>query len=340
LGVASLVIPFLAYSPGWAAPAKEYSAEKLGVRNFALGDRQYKILCCRVRADYSAISTTEFWKRLHSVPGTKAAYVGYYHKIRWCEWFNDRTSAQMSAQGVDFLVRDGFRVNPGPGQVYVRRWLFEEQGRNEVMVFKDGRYYVFCLDRQPVERWRSLAKEPGCDMDTELEHVTGIIEIEPTFESEKRSSSSPLHLTGDSLLLFREERYGGPAAGYEQEYAVVRSKDGIFQCENRGEGSAPASPETVQKLLYALNTCEWTRHDELHAFTISPPVTRTVLEYKDTAGQTRTVIVSYDNGGWHTDRFKSAYWSTIYPQLLFEVQEDIRASREAGTKTRASKTEK
>jgi len=330
LGVAWLVIPFLANSLCWAAPATEYSVEKLGVRNFALGEREYKIPWYRARADYNSIETAEFWKRLHCPPETKAAYVGYYHTIEWCEWFDDQKHAQVSAQGMDFLVRENFRVNPGPGKVYVRRWLFQEQRRDEGMVFKDKRYYVFLLDRQPVEQWRTVAKKPGCDMDTDLEHLIGIIEIQPTFEFDERSSSSPLYVTRDSLLVFRQERHGCPA-GYEQEYAVVRSKDGTFRCETQKAVSAPASPETVQKLLYAFNTCAWTRHNEPHTFEISPAVARTVLECKDKQGRARTVTISYDKGGWHTDRVESVYYSTGYPQLLFEVQEDIRASRGAGT---------
>jgi hypothetical protein len=85
----------------------------------------------------------------------------------------------------------------------------------------------------------------------------------------------------------------------------------------------------VQKLLYAINTCEWTKRTEPHALEISPAVTRAILEYKAKQGQARTVVFSYDKGGWYTDRFDSAYYSAIYPQLLFEVQEDIRTAREA-----------
>jgi hypothetical protein len=329
LRAASLLAAMFATSPGWAALNAEYTPERLGTRPFTHRDKEYRIPWYKVRADYNSIRTPDLWKRIRSPQETKAAYVGYYHEIRWCEWLDDRTRNRLVAQGVDFLWNSDFSVHPGPGSVYVRRWLFEEKGNAEAMAFKDKNYYVFLLDRQPVEQWRSLANKPGCDLDTELEHVIGIIEIEPTFEFDERSSSSPFYVSRDSLLVFRYERHG--FSGYAQEYAVVRSKDGTLRSQAQGAETVPANPATVQKLLYALNTCEWRRRTEPHVFEIAPPVTRATLEYRDKLGQTRRVVISYDRGGWHTDRFESAYYFTTRPLLLFEVQEEIHAGREAGT---------
>ena len=320
--------------PCLASPTTEYPTKKLGVRSIAARGKQYKIPWYRVRADYNSIKTADFWKKLRSPQGTKTAYVGQYGKIRWCEWFDGETHAQRCAQGVDFLGDSRFRVDPGPGRVYLRRWLFDEQRRDEGMVFNDRRYYVFCLDSQPAEQWRTVDKRPGCDLDGELEHVIGIIEVQPTFELDERSSSPILHVTRESLLAFRSERhYAFPESAYEQEFAVVRAEDGTFRFESKGKKSAAAKLETVQKLLYAVNTCKWAKHGKPHVFEVSPPVTRTVLVYRDKQHQARKVTICYDMGGWYMDDFDSGHYSTVYPHLLFEVQDDIRELCQAATRT-------
>jgi len=313
-----------------AAEATEYSAEKVGVRKIAHGGKACQIPWYRVRADYNSIETAEFWKKLRSVPGSKTAYTGRYHEMTWCEWFPDGTRGQLVGWGVDFLQpADSFRVAPGPGEVGIRRWLFEEQQRGQDMAFKGDlhqvRYYVFCLDREPVEQWRSLGDDPMCDLDAELEHVIGIIEIEPTFELGEPSSPAVLHVTQESLVTFRHERHG-VSRGYEQEYAVVRAQDGALRFEAQGLPSAPASPEVVQKLLYAINTCEWRKQSGLHAFAISPPVTRTIVAYRDKKGQSRKVTICYDMGGWFMERFDFTHYASAHPHLLFEVAAGIQAA--------------
>ena len=160
------------------------------------------------------------------------------------------------------------------------------------------------------------------------------IEVQPTFELDERSSSPILHVTRESLLAFRSERHCAfPESGYEQEFAVVRAEDGTFRFESKGKKSAAAKLETVQKLLYAVNTCKWAKHGKPHVFEVSPPVTRTVLVYRDKQHQARKVTICYDMGGWYMDDFDSGHYSTVYPHLLFEVQDDIRELCQAATRT-------
>jgi hypothetical protein len=192
------------------------------------------------------------------------------------------------------------------------------------MAFKDGRYYVFCFDREPVEQWRTASNKPACDLDTELDYVTDIIEIEPTFEFDN-TSSAPVHVTRESLLLFRQERHSR-GKGYDQEFAVVRATDGTLRFEANGLTNVAAQRNVVQKLLYAINTCQWTKQSGPRRLEVSPAVTRSTLKYRDNQGESRTVVISYDQGGWYLDHFDSGDYSTTYPHLLFEVKADIYAT--------------
>ncbi len=219
------------------------------------------------------------------------------------------------------MVPDEYRVTPGPGAVRVRWWLYEEQTPNNAMAFRDGRYYVFCLDHQPVQQWVNQAEEPSCDMDSELPHVVAIIEIHPTFDFGLRPSSPALYLTQDSLLAYREERYRNLSSSYELEYAVTRAEGDRFECQTP-EGHRTAGPEVIQKLLYALNTCTWQPQKRPHRFE-DPAVARTLIAYLDDKGTRKTAIVEYDGGGWHLQYPDKKYYSTIFPYLLYEVEHDI-----------------
>jgi hypothetical protein len=165
---------------GEPAAAPTLVPEEIGVRRIALGDKTHNIRWYRIRADDNAIRSGSFWPRIGCPTGTVAAYVGRYQRNEWCEWHADgNTRDQMSAWGVSFVMPAACRVAPGPGPVNIRWWLFEEKGDGVDLAFRDGRYYVFCLDRQPVATWTHAANRASCDLDTELEHVIGVIEIQP-----------------------------------------------------------------------------------------------------------------------------------------------------------------
>jgi hypothetical protein len=161
-------------------------------------------------------------------------------------------------------------------------------------------------------------------LDTELDYVTDIIEIEPTFELED-SSSSLLHVTQESLRAFRQERHS-QGTGYEQEIAIVLDTDGTLRCEAKDLAGTAVKREMIQKLLYAINTCKWTKQSEPQGVEAAPAVIRTVITFLDDHGELRTVVISYDQGGWYMKHFDSGHYSTTYPQLLFEVKADIRAA--------------
>jgi hypothetical protein len=290
--------------------------EKVGVRSITILGQEYRIPWYKIRADYNFIETAAFWAEVPCPEGTKTTYVGLYGDIRWCEW-GDFGEVLVSSVGVLFSVPDHFRVKPGPGEVNVRWWLHEER-RTNGMAFQDDRYYVFCLDRAPMEQWRNLANEPACDMDTELAHVIGIIAIEPTFDFTKHPHSEALYVTQDSLLSVVEEySYGNE---YKQGLAVTRTGDTSFHLETSGEKTVTAPPEFVQRMLYALNTCSWRRENKLHKFEISPPVMRTLVTYKDKSGKTRKVTIEYDYGFSYLTQSDTDYYSTPHPYLWYEVQ--------------------
>jgi hypothetical protein len=239
----------------------------------------------------------------------------------------------MSSKGLCFIVPKEYRVAPGPGRVNVRQWLYQEQTTNNTMSFRDGLYYVFCLDREPIKQWLNGAQEPSCDMNSELQHVVSIIEINPTFHFNNLSGSSVLYLTRENLLVYREERYSYFSTSYELEYAVVRKGDNNnFECVTP-KGSSSASSSVIQKLLYALNSCSWQQQKGPHRFE-KPAVGRTLIEYLDSQGVRDKVVIEFDTGGWHLKHPKKMYYSTFFPDLLYAVENDIVTACAQGSQNR------
>lgn len=293
----------------------------VGTRNFTVGDKTLGIPWYRLDADYHAISTAGFWNSVKAPAGTKTAYVGHYGDVEWCKWFDDQSHAMMRARGLEFIVPDEYRVTPGPGAVSIRWWLYEEQTQSDTMAFRDGRYYVFCLDREPLQQWLNAAKEPGCDMDTELQHSIAIIEIHPTFIFSSRPSSGALYLSRNNLLCYRQERYNGQSSSYDLEFAVLQKESNQFEFQIP-QGHFSAQPEVMQKLLYAVTTCTWQQQKQSHRFE-SPAVVRTSVEYLDDKSARKTAIIEYDNGSWHLKYPEKKYYATVFPHLLYEVKKDI-----------------
>jgi hypothetical protein len=279
--------------------------------------------------DYNRIETKEFWASIICPEGTRAACVGRYGDIHWCE-FHDGGSSMMMSTGLDFIDLGRHPVAPGHGKVHVRWWLHTEEAKGgDEPRFRMDRYYVFCLDREPQQTWTNLAKEPACDMDTELDHVIGIIEVRPTFDEVGHEPSEAMHLEPGTLKSFREERLNGLPKTYELEYGVERGGDGLLSFVNGTGRRVPADPATMKKLVYAMNTSGWTKAEKDHTYENAPAVTRTLIDWTDRNGKARKAAIGYDTGGWfmETDgRFYQAY----YPNLLYEVKSEIEAKLKEG----------
>jgi len=281
-------------------------------------------------ADYNRIETKEFWAAIVCPEGTKAACVGQYRNIEWCEWRGDAIY-QISSTGVDFIDLGRHPVTPGRGKVHVRWWLHEEEAKDTDLRFRMGRYYVFCLDREPRETWKNLAKEPACDMDTELDHVIGVIEVRPMFDDAGHEPSEAVHLEPTTLKSFREERLSGLTKTYELEQGVERGEDGQLSLVD-GEGRrASADSATLQKLLYAVNTAGWVRAEKEHTYDTAPAVTRTLITWMDRDGKARQAAIGYDMGGWFM-KTNGGFYHAYYPYLLNEVGSEIEAKLKEGAK--------
>lgn len=304
----------------------------------------------RFEADYNSIRNDTVWPRVPCPAGTKAAHVGGYGKIRWCDFSEDGSSWMRSAMAVTFTLAERRPVGPGTGEVWIRHWLYEEQPRIDGLAFDQRRPYVFCFDRKPIADGQASTGEPLCQLWRELPHLIGIIAIVPTFDFTQHPKSDVLHLTTESLRSFRKERAvyrkSPDDEEYAQELALVRLDDGRFRLQTSRGRSVSAPPELVQKVLYALNTCPWQRQAEAHVTDpsvtkittsyedeagqvhrrttwVQRPVTRTFLGYVDDAGRLRTATIGYDWGLYMTDS-QGDHYKTSYPLLLFEVLDEAR----------------
>jgi hypothetical protein len=50
---------------------------------------------------------------------------------------------------------------------------------------------------------------------------------------------------------------------------------------------------------------------------------RTLIEFLDSQGARKKAVIEYDNGDWHLEFPENKYYSTIFPDLLYEVEKDI-----------------
>ncbi len=343
---------------GTVCPAQEKASDqkplpmvKVGERVFDLGGgKEKRVAWYRVDVDYNEMCSEQkelvrvvkpdgsvtayrplnWWDRIVTPEGTVTAYVGHYGRRAIRGFFDDgQTHADWTASGVSFALGDGHPVKPGEGKVRVAHWLFEEKARDDGMMFQENRYYIFCLDRQPVARGKNLGGEPACEMSTEFDHVIAIIEIWPTFDESGHEPSEALHLEPGTLKSFREEGLNGLTKTYELEYGVERGGDGRLSFVN-GEGRrAPADAATLQKLLYAMNTAGWVKTEKEHAYKNSPAVSRTFVEWTDRDGKARRAAIGYDQGGWFMTT-EGRFYRAYHPYLLYEVGSEIETKLKEG----------
>lgn len=287
-------------------------------RTFEIGDEVFHIPWYRYFGNYNAISTKAFWQSVPLPDGVRASYVGYYRRLRWCEWINKRTHRLMRAKGVSFINISDYIVPPGPGSVKIRRWLYEETSKQMPARFKDERYYVFALDRPPQERWRNGANEPATDLDPELSHVMGIVEVQPTFDSPMKSKDTVLYLTADNLVRFENMR--NYSSSSRMDFSVERISNRFVV--RTAKGDRTASPETLEKLFSAINTLEWKAHPRSPHFDAAP-VAKTTITYQTSDAVEKTVVIEYRDGAWVLRNHDDKFYTTIHPRLLYEVQKDI-----------------
>jgi hypothetical protein len=265
----------------------------------------------RVTADHNAIHEGAIWPRVGVPEGTRTAYVMRYDTWRHCVSFDGGARALLRMRGLHFVLADEFSVAPGEGAVHVRWWEYDETGDPEAdMVFREDEYYVVCLDREPAEQWRNGRDEPACDLETELPHITGIVEVRPAYDLTGHSPSRLLPLTGDSITAWRTDRC-----------TVTREPDTHrFLVRATGGTPRPLPIELTQQLLYALHTCRW----RLRTTPLRNPQAPSTIEYRDGAGERRTVRVVYDMGAWVAHPGGEAPLTTTYPELMIRVNRRIR----------------
>jgi hypothetical protein len=288
--------------------------EKVGSRTITIGERSRSVPWFRIQADCNAIRLNVVWPKLPSPQGTTAAYVGYYGKLRWCEW-SGGIRAQVSSLGVNFLR--AIRPCADSREVMIRHWLFEEQRRQDGMALREGQHYVFCFDRRPEADAGSKPEYPACNLGALLPHLIGIIAVVPTFDFAQHPRSEALHVTAESLRSFCKKW------PWRQEMALTRQEDSTLRLETSGRLSVVAPSELVQKLLYALNTCSWRRQEKAHE-TNGYIASETRLTYEGSDGELRTATILYDHGGWFMTDSRASHYGTIHPHLLYEILAEAR----------------
>lgn len=342
---------WIGYAQDAPPDEKPLPMAKVGIRTFDVDGKPYRIPWYRVEVDYNetqaprkelarvvkpdgsvtAHRPLNWWDRIVTPAGTVTACVGGYEEIRFTR-SDGKTEARLAKWGVDFTRAETRPVKPGPGKVHLHYWLFGDAPRDDGMQLKEDRLYVFCLDRQPVERWKYQDGEPACDLDGELDHVVAIIEIRPTFDFSRIPRTEAPCVTADSLISFRETSRDDP----KDTCSIVRGGDGKLRFE-RGDGnSAPAKDETVRKLLYALNTAGWHRIEAPgEADTRSPPA-GIAVEFKDADGKVRRIVEGHARDPRLLVAAGRTNYATRPPDLLMEVAADIRAAcaKDAGAKDR------
>ncbi len=306
-----------------AEESNKLLVKKVGDRQLVVHQRKFVFPWYHVKADHNEIVSNSVWRRIDAPPGTKTSYIARYGEIEWHEYQND-TRDTLICQGLDFAgAGDKRRIRRGPGPVFIRRWCHEERANEGEMRFRSDRHYIVCLDRIPEPTFTNMAKNPSCDLDTELGHVCGIIEVEHHYDWRSLPNWKHLPIDEKSLLSFDQFRHGYPSDGYNLEYAIRRTDSGSFDASTP-DGSTLATDRIVNLTLYALRSCEWQELKTPHRFRRSPPVTKSRL-IVDTARGQKEVNIAYDHGGWFME-FGGKQYVAAYPPLLFTVHSKIKSS--------------
>ena len=300
----------------------------VGTRSLAEGKTKVQIPWYRVDLDYNFSRAAYFWKRIPVLSGTKAAYIARYCDVGYYDSFDDATEMEIRFKGFDFGLINDFGdeciVKPGPGTEEIHMWFYEDQEEGSTTSFREsidngrGPFYIFCFDHQPGPHpsdYNSMVYE----MEQELDHIVGIIEVTIKIDFSDWPISSPLKLTQENLLTFREE--STDPAEPELIFGVQKKDVDSFEYLTP-EGKLPAKPEIIQKLLYAFNTCLiWKEIEEYPDFD-EGYTTRTLITYLDEKGEKKEAEILFHDQ-LYLKLLENKYYSTWYPDLLEEIEEEI-----------------
>jgi hypothetical protein len=204
----------------------------------------------------------------------------------------------------------------------IYHWQFEGQDAapDEKLnreIFRDGLLYVFCLDRRLTKR--SLAHGGTYYRMADLgSHLTAIVEIEPTFLV--TATNPVLHVMADQFLCWQENR------GTSEEFSIRASGGGFAWRWDGNEGTLSRDSAILSKLLYALNTTEWTPASDLSIATQPSPVD-TLISFKRNGAQ-REITIRYHNGTWHFRTESGTLMQAPFPQLFWSAVADLRGRKE------------
>ena len=306
---------------------------KVGIRTIEDGNETFSFPWYHVKADHNQIVKDKIWQRITAAAGSKTAYIGDYGTIELIEFSKDGGHSSMYTSGMRlfftrenarFKVAPGKEVGPGeevaqskevgPGKVYIRHWYFDDSKTKGPMRFKSLEHdYVVCLDREPISTFKSYGGKPGCDLDTELSHVIGMIEVEHTYNWKDLPDWKVAPINDQSLIRLRvlRRRYDLPDIRFE------KGESNKHEVANR-DGVSVASDDVFSRLLYALRSCQWRELNTPHKFSRWPTVTETQIVIATKTGQ-KTLKIFYDNGAWILNIGDKQY-KTAHPLQLFEVQ--------------------
>jgi len=122
-----------------------------------------------------------------------------------------------------------------------------------------------------------------------------------------------ISVSPDSLVSFRakHEAYDKPTMYFEKGSANKH------KAANKDfEGTV--DDEVLNRLVYALRSCNWKETAVPHKFSRQPPVSTTKIVLKN-AEKTQELQMDYDNGAWIMS-FDGKQYITGHPAQLFEVR--------------------
>ena len=290
---------------------------KLGVRTIEDGKQKFLFPWYYAKADHNQFLSNKIWPRIAAVPGSKATYIGDYGMTELIEFSNEHGSLSTFEPGMQFYDSEKRRLKIGPGKVKIRHWYFDETKKDGPMRFKGRGYdYVVCLDREPESTFKFYGGDPGFNLNTELAHVIGIIELEHTYNWKELPDWKLAPINDQSLIRFRVVRRGFDLPDIRFE----KGESNKHTVANR-DGVAIAGDDVLNRLLYGLRSCKWRELKTPHEFSRWPTVTETQIVLSSENGQ-KTLTILYDSGAWVLTIGDKQY-KAFHPIQLFDVRSMI-----------------
>ena len=310
-----LVCVFFACDSGLSQDTEMRVLTRVGTRKIEEAGKEISFPWYRVKADHQQIRSDKIWSRIPAVEGSKTAFVGSYGETEILQLVDDEV-VSFFEPGMQFLsMDDKTRLKVGPGKVRPRHWYFDEKKTKGPMRFRseNGFQYIVCLDREPVSTFKYFSGKPGFNLNTELDHISAIIEVEHTYDWRALSDWEMISVSPDSLVSFRSkhEVYDKPTMYFE------KGSTNKHKAANKDfEGTV--DDEILNRLVYALRSCNWKEVAVAHKFGRQPPVSTTKIVLLN-AEETQELQIDYDNGAWIMS-FDGKQYTTGHPSELFEVR--------------------